>query len=126
MTFMNRSGEAVKEVCRRYSLTIRDFVIICDDVNLPFGTLRLRGSGSDGGNNGLGSIIDSLDSDDFCRLRVGVGGPASGADLIDYVLEPFTPNEQKELPPVIDRACKQLRVFLNDGWQMAASRHNGQ
>lgn len=126
MTFMNRSGEAVREVCRRYRLSNRDFVVICDDVNLPFGTLRLRGSGSDGGNNGLGSIIDSLGSEDFCRLRIGVGGPASDMALVDYVLEPFSSDEQRELPPVIDRACKQLGVFLNDGWQMAASRHNGQ
>ena len=126
MTYMNRSGSAVVEACRRYSLTPDNLIVICDDVNLPFGTLRLRGRGRDGGNNGLGSIISSLGTIDFARQRIGVGNPETDVDLVDYVLEPFTQEEEEALPSVIDRACEQLNIFVEEDWMMAASRYNGQ
>ena len=126
MTYMNRSGSAVVEACRRYDLTPEHLIVICDDVNLTFGTLRLRGRGSDGGNNGLGSIINSLGTVDFARQRIGVGSPEADVDLEDYVLEPFTEEEKEAVPSIIDRACEQLNIFVEEDWMMAASRYNGQ
>ena len=126
MTFMNRSGSAVLEACRRYDLTPEDLIVICDDVNLPFGTLRLRGQGSDGGNNGLGSIINSLGTVNFARQRIGVGSPEADVNLVDYVLAPFTEEEKEAVPAIIDRAHEQLNIFVEEDWMMAASRYNGQ
>ena len=126
MTYMNRSGSAVVEACRRYDLTPEHLIVICDDVNLPFGTLRLRGRGSDGGNNGLGSIINSLGTVDFARQRIGVGSPEADVDLEDYVLEPFTEEEKAAVPSLIGRAYEQLNIFVEEDWMMAASRYNGQ
>ncbi len=126
MTYMNRSGSAVVEACRRYDLTPEHLIVICDDVNLPFGTLRLRGRGSYGGNNGLGSIINSLGTVDFARQRIGVGSPEADVDLEDYVLEPFTEEEKAAVPSIIDRAYEQLNIFVEEDWMMAASRYNGQ
>jgi PTH1 family peptidyl-tRNA hydrolase len=125
MTYMNRSGPAVAEACRRYRIDLRHIVVIHDEVHLPFGTLRLRGQGSDGGHNGLASIIQALDTNAFARQRIGVGTPSGGDELIDYVLGLFTPEEEAGLPLVVDRACEQLHAFVTDGWMVAASRYNG-
>ncbi len=123
MTFMNKSGVAVVEALERYRFT--EFIVICDDVNLDFGTLRLRGSGSDGGNNGLASVISEIDSQDFCRLRIGVGRPDDETPLVDYVLDEFNTAEDEQLPSIVDQTIKQLKTYISDGWRMAASRYNG-
>lgn len=125
MTYMNNSGRAVAEACRRYAIDPACMVVICDDVNLPFGILRLRGKGSAGGHNGLASIIEVLGSDGFARQRVGISPPPDGTDLVEYVLDPFTEAEEMALPAIIDRACEQLSIFVEKGWMMAASRYNG-
>ena len=125
MTYMNRSGRAVVEACRRYALDLANILVICDDVNLPFGTLRLRGRGSDGGHNGLASIIEALGSNEFARQRVGVSAPPDGVDRVEYVLDAFTTEEENTLQAVFDRAYEQLLTFVEEGWMMAASRHNG-
>lgn len=125
MTFMNLSGQAVSEAVEQYRLDIDRLVVIYDEVHLSFGTLRLRGKGSDGGHNGLASVIEALSTDGFARQRIGVNEPAEDEGLIDYVLAPFTSVEEKFLPAIIDRACDQLETFIADGWMEAASRYNG-
>lgn len=125
MTYMNRSGQAVMEACRWYNLDTRQLVVIYDDVHLPFGALRLRSQGSDGGHNGIASIIESLGTEAFARQRIGVSEPAQNAELIDYVLGPFTADEEARIPRLIDRACEQLKLLVTDGLVAAASRYNG-
>ncbi len=125
MTFMNRSGYAVREAVLHYGLGVDRIVVVCDDVNLPFGTLRLRATGSHGGQRGLESIIDTLGTDAFARQRIGIDVPRDADTLIDYVLEAFTEEEATDLPIVLDRACDQLESFVRDSWGVAASRFNG-
>lgn len=125
MTYMNRSGRSVVEACRRYAIDTSRLAVIYDDVHLPFGVLRLRGQGSHGGHNGMASIIEALGTQAFTRQKIGVGPPEEQAGLIDYVLGPFTADEEDHLPRVIDRACDQLRMWVTDGWMDAASRYNG-
>lgn len=125
VTFMNRSGYAVREAVQHYELGVDRIAVVCDDVNLPFGTLRLRAAGSDGGHRGLESIIDALGTEAFARQRIGIDVPRDADTLIDYVLEAFTKEEADDLPIVLDRACDQLELFVRDGWGEAASRYNG-
>ncbi len=125
VTFMNRSGYAVREAIGHYELDVDRIVIVCDDVNLPFGTLRLRAKGSHGGHRGLESVIDALGTIEFARQRIGVDVPRDVDTLIDYVLEEFDKEEASDLPFVLDRACNQLESFVSDGCDEAASRYNG-
>ena len=125
MTFMNRSGFAVREAVGHYELDVDRIMVICDDVNLPYGTLRLRSKGSHGGHRGLESIIDALGTEAFARQRIGIDVPRDADTLVDYVLEEFTEEEADDLPIVLDRACDQLELFVRDGCGEAASRYNG-
>lgn len=125
VTFMNRSGRAVREAVGHYALDVDRMVVVCDDVNLPFGTLRLRAQGSHGGHRGLESIIDALGTEGFARQRIGIDVPRDADTLSDYVLEAFTEEEATDLPIVLDRACDQLALFASDGCGEAASRYNG-
>ena len=125
LTFMNRSGHAVREAVGHYELGVDRIVVVCDDVNLPFGTLRLRAKGSHGGHRGLESIIEALGTEAFNRQRIGIDVPRDADTLIDYVLEAFSEEEATDLPIVLDRACDQLELFVRNGWGEAASRYNG-
>ena len=125
LTFMNRSGHAVREAVEHYELGVDRIVVVCDDVNLPFGTLRLRAKGSHGGHRGLESILEALGTEAFARQRIGIDVPRDADTLIDYVLEAFSEEEATDLPIVLDRACDQLELFVRNGWGEAASRYNG-
>ena len=105
-SFMNLSGLCVKKIVDRFKVGVRDLLIICDDFNLPFGKLRLRGQGSSGGHNGLSSIADSLKTEDFARLRVGIGSPQEGVDAADFVLSGFSETEKTHLVQLISRTCQ--------------------
>ena len=94
MTYMNRSGQAVLEVVQFYKLPLSDLLVISDDLDLPVGRVRMRAKGSAGGHKGLGDIIQRLGSDEFARIRIGIGRPDRG-DAVDYVLSPFRPDEQR-------------------------------
>jgi PTH1 family peptidyl-tRNA hydrolase len=107
-TYMNQSGQAVRAVLEYFKQPIGSLLVISDDVDLPFGELRLRDSGSSGGHNGLGDIIATLKTEEFTRLRIGVGrGPGS---TTDHVLGRFTDHELGELPAVIDAAIIQIEA----------------
>src|SRR3569623_1236882 len=101
---MNLSGRAVRDVLNFYKADISDTTVICDDIAIPVGSLRLRTKGSDGGHNGLTSIIYELGTDEFARLRLGVGSDFKRGDQARYVLSPFKPAEQPLLIEMIDRA----------------------
>ncbi|MFC1662634.1 aminoacyl-tRNA hydrolase [Patescibacteria group bacterium] len=108
-TFMNLSGQTVRKLRDYYKIAAADIWIVSDDVDLPFGKIRIRHSGSAGGHNGLQSIIDQLQTDAFHRLRIGLG---SNRDLKipaeDYVLQPFSLNEKQSLPAIIEQALTTL------------------
>ena len=124
-TYMNLSGEAVGEAARFYKLTPDHVLVISDDVDLPLGKLRLRVSGSAGGHNGLKSIIQHLSSDQFPRLKVGVGGkPRPDYDLADWVLGKLTGEDKKLMDETVKRAADAVECFLKDGPQKAMSQFN--
>ncbi len=122
-TFMNDSGDSVAQLAVFYKLTPAQIFVVCDDVNLPLRRLRLRRGGSEGGHNGLRSIIGALHSEDFPRLRVGVGRPGEAA-LIDHVIGPFSAAEEEALRDVLDRAADGVEAFLRDGVDAAIAQVN--
>ena len=122
-TMMNLSGDAVRGLLQWLSVEPSDLLVVYDDLDLPFGKIRLRERGSAGGHRGVQSIIDRLGTDAFARLKVGVGRPEP-LDAVEYVLSPFAPEEQSELPGVLDRAVAAVESYLAEGLQMAMSRHN--
>ncbi|MCC6132823.1 MAG: aminoacyl-tRNA hydrolase [Acidobacteria bacterium] len=125
-TFMNLSGESVKGLMQKYEIDRERLLVIADDAALPLGRLRLRRSGSDGGQKGLRSIISCLGSEDFPRLRFGIAGETfrPGTDLSDYVLERFGKAEREDVKQGIERACEAVRVFLTRGIEDAMNEFN--
>ncbi len=122
MTFMNRSGEAVRGVANFFGSTIDELVVLHDDLDLPFGRLRFKQWGGDGGHQGVRSIIDSMGGNDFLRLKVGIGRPPVGMDPADYVLEVFNKAEQSELDQILSQAAGAVRVMLLEGLENAMNR----
>jgi peptidyl-tRNA hydrolase, PTH1 family len=106
MNFINNSGPAVKQIMVKEEIALENICIVCDDLNLDFRQLRIRSKGSDGGHNGLGSIIYHLESDAFPRLRMGIGQPKGKADSVDYVLEEFKKDEKRYLEDFIIEAAE--------------------
>lgn len=125
-TYMNNSGEAVQLAAMFYKVPIDRILVLSDDISLPVGKIRVRAEGSAGGHNGLKSVISHLGSQDFPRIRIGVGAkPHPDYDLADWVLSSFTPQEEKELAPALEHAAAAALELLKNGPQAAASRYNG-
>lgn len=123
-TFMNRSGEVVQALMAELRVSAADLVVICDDLDLPFGRIRIRPKGSAGGHRGLLSITEQLAGVSFTRIRIGIGRPPEGVDSADYVLQPFTPEEKAGLDEVINRAAAAVVSVLCDGARRAMDRYN--
>jgi len=123
-TFMNRSGEAVKELLAEYRGTANDVVVVYDDLDLLFGRIRIRPQGSAGGHRGILSIQEHLAGAPFCRVRVGIGRPPEGIDAANYVLEPFSAAELDALGEIIDRAAASVECLVTDGVERAMGRFN--
>ena len=125
-TYMNLSGESVKGLLVKHAVPRERMLVVSDDVALPVGRLRLRPSGSSGGQKGLQSIVDCLGADDFPRLRIGIAGDRfrPGEDLADYVLERFSKAERAALGPVVDTACEAIGTFVSEGMDAAMNRFN--
>jgi len=124
MTFMNLSGEAVAGVVKYFDCALDDLLVVCDDVNLDLGRMRLRRSGSDGGHNGLKSIIRHLHSQDFARLRLGVGAPPEGREMMNYVLGVFRRGERPVVHEVVERAAQAVETWVYHGSDEAMNRFN--
>lgn len=122
-TFMNDSGIAVSQIARWYKIPRDRLLVICDELDLPFGSTRLRASGSAGGHNGVSSVITHLNTQDFARLRVGISRPAAGS-TVPYVLSHFTSEEQRELPEIIDRSAAAALMWLREGVIPAMNEFN--
>lgn len=114
-TFMNLSGSAVKALANKYKIELDALLVVCDDVDLEFGRLKIRAKGSSGGHRGLKSIISSLQSQDFSRLRIGVGRPSQGTDTADYVLSRFSKEEKSELKDIISEASDCCKAWVSKG-----------
>jgi PTH1 family peptidyl-tRNA hydrolase len=123
-TFMNCSGEAVASLVRRLKVAPGDVLVVCDDVALPLGQIRLRSRGSGGGHKGLASIIERLGTADFARLRLGIGGGEPAGDLAAYVLEPFAKDEKEPLEAMLARACEAIDLWGKQGIDECMSRFN--
>ena len=123
-TFMNLSGKSVRRLSHDYKIPPDRILVICDDLDLPLGRLRIRPKGGSGGQKGLRSIIDSLGSQDFARLRVGIGRPPGNVDPADYVLLPFADEETALLAETVSRAVEAVESWLADGIVAAMDRFN--
>jgi len=127
-TYMNLSGAALRPYLRRESwLAASDLLVVVDEVQIPTGTYRLRASGSAGGHNGLKSIEGALQSQEYPRLRIGVGPPPGRerrGDLADYVLSPFGKGEAAEVRALLPRLTEATETWLNDGIEVAMNRFN--
>ena len=123
-TFMNLSGMSVARLLERYELETGDLVVLLDEVNLPLGSLRVRLRGSAGGHNGLKSVIGELESDDFVRLRMGVGPEHPVEDLSSYILSRFRKADMEGVADLLDRATEAVRVILREGAPKAMNQFN--
>ena len=124
-TFMNLSGLAVERLVARYDAEVKDLIVLLDEADLPFGTLRIRQRGSAGSHNGMKSIIGALQSDEFPRVRMGiqpVDRPVE--DRATYVLSRFRKSEMGAVEDLVDRAAEAVRVILRDGTQKAMNLFN--
>ncbi len=126
LTFMNLSGKAVALLVRAYAEVLSDLFVVYDDVDLPLGRLRIRESGSAGTHNGMESIVSSLESGAFPRLRFGIRGAtlAESIDLADYVLEPFEAGEEELVEATVARAVDALFLFVRDDLRRAMNTFN--
>ena len=124
-TFMNRSGEAVARAVRRWNLSPENVLIVYDDLELPLGRLRLRKRGSAGGHNGVTSVIHGLgESQDFPRLRIGVGPRPSGEELIRYVLSPWKDEVAEQVSQTRNRAAEAITCALQGDFEAAMNQFN--
>ena len=123
-TFMNLSGRSVRQALQFYKIELPDLFVICDDLSLPLGKLRIRGGGSDGGQKGLRDIAAQLGSSDFARLRIGIGdrGPI---DASDFVLSRFRPAERPIIDDALITATQAVAVWATQGLDVAMNRFNG-
>ena len=124
-TYMNNSGEAVQEAMSFYKIPAEKVLVIFDDVSLDVGKMRIRRKGSDGGHNGIKSIIQLCGSENFPRIKIGVGKkPHPGYDLADWVLSRFTEDERKALSPVFDQSWESVKLFLDGQLDKAMNQFN--
>ena len=123
LTFMNDSGKAVQPISHWFKVAPERILVIYDDLDLPIGRLRLRPGGSSGGHRGINSIITDTGNQDFNRLRIGIGRPAQG-DPIDYVLNAFSPDEERIISEVIKLVEPIVGCYLSEGIAQAMNRYN--
>jgi len=124
-TYMNRSGVAVTEFAGLNYIAPEEILVIADDFNLPLGKIRLRESGSDGGHNGLASLIYHLQTETIPRLRIGIGPLPEGAGAEDFVLKKFTVDELTTVQESIQRTSEAVKIWVIDGYAKAAAPYNG-
>ena len=124
LTYMNRSGFAVKKLMQRYDVEQHHILVTYDDVSLPFGQIRMRSKGSSGGHKGMESIIQTLGSAELTRLRVGIDRQRKGTDLSDFVLSDFEEKETADLISILDRSIEAIDTFLMHGIEQAMSSCN--
>ena len=123
-TYMNLSGNAVRYWMEKKNIPLENLIVICDDLNLPFGTLRMRKRGSDGGHNGLKSIQECLGSQDWCRIRMGIGNDFQEGGQIDYVLGDLSSAQMQEITALCDKVIEGVKAFVTVGPDRAMNSFN--
>jgi peptidyl-tRNA hydrolase, PTH1 family len=123
-TYMNNSGIAVTEAMQTFSCSLSELMVVCDDFNLPLGKIRLRPKGSDGGHNGLSSIIYHLITDNFPRLRIGIGNDFGEQSVEEYVLSKFDKNERKIIDTSIVKAAEAVFSYIEEGIYNSMNKFN--
>ena len=123
MTFMNLSGEAVRRVVEFFDAGMEDLIVTHDDLDLPFGKLRMKRGGGDGGHQGVRSIIEWMGGSNFSRLKIGIGRPPAAIEAADHVLAPFDAIERSHLDGVLKMASEALGVIILEGIEAAMNRY---
>ena len=124
LTYVNNTGLAVKEIVRQKAIGLENILVVCDDLHLEFGRLRIRKQGSDGGHNGLESVTLSLGTEKFARLRLGIGQPKDKYQVVNYVLQEFTKEEHNNLDEFIRNASECCLVWLKKGVSKVMDQFN--
>lgn len=124
-TYMNLSGQSAQGLLHFYKLPMENMLVAHDDLDIPFGTIRIRPKGGPGGQGGMASTIEKLGTKDFPRLRIGIGRPPGRMDPSDYVLQNFSRDEVKMLSEIVDRAADAALTFVVDGLNKAMNKYNG-
>ena len=123
-TYMNLSGRSVRAIVKFFKVDLNDLLLVHDDMNLPTGQLRIRGSGSAGGQKGLQNTIDQLGTSDFARLRIGVGRPPSGVVSSNYVLQKFMKSEMPIMQECVDRSASAVECWVRNGVDATMNQYN--
>jgi len=123
-TYMNLSGQAVASLVRFYKIELIHFLVVYDDVDLPFGRIRIRPSGGSGGQKGMQSIINQLGTQDFPRMRLGIGRPPGSQEASSYVLRDFSGEDAEFLPSVLDRGVQAVLTFISEDLPSAMNQYN--
>ena len=124
-TFMNLSGIAVRRILDFYRVEVADLIVIHDDMDLPFGTIRLKEGGGHGGHKGLISVIEQLGNPDFLRVRIGIGKPVMREMVDSYVLSPFSEEEMQTVPDIAGTVCDVVTEIVSSGVQAAIVKYHG-
>ena len=124
-TYMNLSGQSAQGLLNFYKIPMENMLVAHDDLDIPFGAIRIRPKGGPGGQGGMASTINQLGTKDFPRLRIGIGRPPGRMDPSAFVLQKFTREEMKRLSEIIDRAADAALTFVTDGLNMAMNKYNG-
>ena len=124
-TFMNLSGQSVQGLAHFYKIPNENLMILSDDLDLPFGTIRIRASGGPGGQRGLSSILEKLGTKDIPRMRLGIGRPPGRMEPADYVLQNFSRDDLKSISEILDRAADAAIEFVTNGLTAAMNKFNG-
>jgi peptidyl-tRNA hydrolase, PTH1 family len=125
-TYMNLSGHSIEGLAHFYKLPLEKLLVAHDDLDLPFGTIRVRPGGGPGGQKGVASTIERLGTKDFARLRLGIGRPPGRMDPSDYVLQDFSREEMRDVSDILDRAADAALSFVMNGLEKTMSRFNGE
>lgn len=123
-TYVNRSGSAVAAALERYALSVEDLVVVCDDLALPLGRIRIRGRGSSGGHNGLKSVIESLGRSDFIRVRLGISPAFAIVDAAEYVLSPIVSELRPAVQEMVTQGKEAVKMISSQGLLPAMNRFN--
>lgn len=124
-TYMNLSGQSVQGLVHFYKIPLTNLMVLSDDLDIPFGTIRIRAAGGPGGQRGLSSVIESLGTKDFPRLRLGIGRPPGRMDPANFILQNFSRDEVKSISEILDRSADAALEFVKNGLDAAMNKFNG-
>lgn len=125
-TYMNLSGQSVQGLVHFYKIPLTNLMVLSDDLDIPFGTIRIRAAGGPGGQRGLSSVIESLGTKDFPRLRLGIGRPPGRMDPANFILQNFSRDEMKSISEILDAGADAVLEFVENGLNAAMNKFNGE